>query len=412
MMVQRKKSFWLGLCFINLWLVALMGVLLRSKILFSITFVNYKNFLNAHSHLAFSGWVGLAFLTFFIYDVLPQGLSGKQIYEVVLWTVEISSLGMAVSFPFKGYAFFSILFSTLFILATYVFGWRFFKDIRRLQLFPPVRWLSVASVASLLLSSVGPFGLAYFMITKSGNSLLYRDIIYTFLHLQYNGFFALGVFALFFHALHSKGFLLPKAAKWFSLSLIASVLPSLFLSLLWHNLPVFYVFAIIGCLFVLLSLLFFIPFFRALAAAPLFTHRLAKVLWIASSLSFIIKTVLTAGTIYPPLGNAVFGARPVIIGFLHLVFLGFVSFFIVSKVLEDGLFDGNNRLVAYPFYIFGAGVVINEVLLMLQGLEVLLQTSSPLYNWLLWIAAIVLFSGASSMVATFYTNKKATVSGP
>lgn len=153
----------------------------------------------------------------------------------------------------------------------------------------------------------------------------------------------------------------------FGVCLIASVLPSLFLSLLWHNLAAFYVLAVAGCLLIFLSLLFFVPVFTAGRKAPLFRHPLAKLFWVASFVSFGIKMLLTVGTLYAPLGNAVYGARPVIIGFLHLVFLGFVSFFLLSKSIEEGWFAKGKKLVAYPFYVFGFGIVANEAVLMLQG---------------------------------------------
>jgi hypothetical protein len=409
---HQPKSFWLGLSCVNLALVALMGFLLRSKILFPLPFINYKNLLNAHSHLAFSGWVGLALMTFFIYDILPGGYAEKRTYQRILWWVEITSLGMLVSFPFQGYAGFSILFSTLFIFTTYAFGWQFFRDAKKANVQGPVRWLSVAAIAALLLSSIGPYALAYMMVTKSTNALLHRDAIYTFLHLQYNGFFTLGIFALYFHGLAKKGVELTKSMRLFSGFLIASVVPSLFLSLLWHNLAVFYALAVTGCVLILLTLVYCAGVFWPGWKDGFFRHPLARLFWAASFVSFVLKSVLTVGTIYTPLGNAVYGARPVIIGFLHLVFLGFVSFFLLSRVLEQGMFTQGGKRIVLPFYIFGGGIVANELLLMLQGLEVLFKTNNPMYNWYLWIAAIILFMGAAAIALAHYGKKKATASEP
>ena len=409
--MMKEKKFWIGLSLFNLALVAFFGLLMRSKMLFSIPFVDYRHIISAHSHLAFSGWVGLAILTMLIYDVLPAGMEKKKIYGVVLWSIEISSVGMAVSFPFGGYYVLSIIFSTLYIVTTYVFGWVFIRDMKRSGIHPVVNWLSTGGIASLILSSIGPFGLSYILITKSTNSLLYRDAIYTFLHLQYNGFFTLCIFALFFATLIKKGIQLPAAAKPFSVFLLLSVLPSLFVALLWHNLEVFYIIGAIGCLFALISVVFFIPLFRKVLALRFFQHPLARVLWIAAFGSFVIKMVLAVGTIYPPLGNAVYGARPIIIGFLHLVFLAFVSFYLLSQFIEAGFYDRGNKLIKLPFYVFGLGVLANEIFLMVQGVEILFKTNSSMYNWLLWVAAIVLFSGACLLTATFYSaqawNKKA-----
>jgi len=409
----KEKRFWIGLSLVNLVLVALFGLLMRSKMLFSIPIIDYRNILSAHSHFAFAGWVGLGLIALLVYDVLPIEQSQRKFYQIILWGIEISSVGMALSFPFFGYNFFSIFFSTLYILVTYVFGWVFFKDLKKATIHPVVKRLSIGAVTFLILSSIGPAGLSYIIITKSSNSLLYRDSIYTFLHLQYNGFFTLAVFAAFFSYWIKKGFLIPPAAKRFVFFLLASVLPSLFLALLWHNLIIFYIIAAIGCLCILLSAYFFLPVFRYSLQKTFFDSSIARTIWTVSFVSFIVKMVLTVGTVYPPLGHAVYGARPVIIGFLHLVFLAFVSCYLLSNIIQEGYFTVSQKVVAYPFYLFGLGVIANEVLLMIQGLEILLKTNNPIYSRLLWGVAIVLLAGALTLAFEFYrrqrVNKKAAV---
>jgi len=403
--MQMNKRFWIGLSLVNLAIVALLGWLMRTKMLFPLPFFDYKNILNAHSHFAFCGWVGLSLTAFLVYDVLPAEARQKKIYRRCLWGIELCSLGMLFSFPFWGYNVVSIVFSTAYIFVTYFFGWAFFRDIRKSALPSLVKWLCFGSVGSLMLSSVGPYILSFIMATKSGNSLLYRDAIYTFLHLQYNGFFTLGVFAIFFSNWLKKGFTLPASAKKFSVFLVFSVVPSLFASLLWHNLALFYVLAAIGGICIVVSIIYFIPVFRFTLGKTFFQFPLAKWLWLAAFLSFIIKMTLNIGTLYPPLGQAVYGARPVIIGFLHLVFLAFISFYILSNCIEGGYFSTTKRVIAVPFYVFGTGVFANELFLFIQGLEILFRTNSGIYNWLLWFAAILLLTGAVSLVFSFYYNQ-------
>jgi hypothetical protein len=89
------------------------------------------------------------------------------------------------------------------------------------------------------------------------------------------------------------------------------------------------------------------------------------------------------------------------------VFLGFVSFYILSNAIEAGYFNRHRKTVAWPFYLFGLGVLFNEVFLMLQGLEILLKTNSPVYYWLLWIGAILLFLGALALAFVFFTTRRA-----
>jgi hypothetical protein len=288
----------------------------------------------------------------------------------------------------------SISFSTLYIIVAFVFAPVFIKDIAHFGTDRNIKLLSISAIACLIASTIGPLGLSYILISKSGNSMLYRDSIYTFLHFQYNGFFTLSVFALFLNYISPKIKALDKKARPFATSLCLSVLPSLALSLLWHNHVWLYLVAAIGCVFILLSLLHFFRLIQEIPKTTLFKSHLAHTLWLFSVFSFGLKMLLNIGTLFPQLGNAVYGDRPVIIGFLHLVFLGFLSFYILSILVENGYFTKNHKTFSYPFILFSIGVFANEGFLMLQGLGVLFNTNSTVYTWLLWTASIALFAGA------------------
>lgn len=387
---------WVSLSLINLCITALLGMALRTKFLFPIEFINYRYFISAHSHFAFSGWVTLALMLLFVYNVLPENLRQKKIYQVALWGIEINALGMAVSFPFAGYRFFSTCFSTLFIFATYFFAFIFIKDIIRARINRTVMLLSISALVCLVLSSVGPWTLAYILATNSTDSILYRDSVYTFLHLQYNGFFTLSIFAIFLHyalpLLENKP---KKNIHQFAILLCSAVLPSLALALLWHpHAPFIKLAAIIGCVLIFLSLIWFYKIRKIIFYTPIFSFPFARTFWFFSMISFLIKMVLQTGTIIPSLGKAVFGYRPIIIGFLHLVFLGLVSFFILSRFIEGRFLRIENRFNKFALFVFAAAIILNEVVLMIQGLQLLSGSTLPIYPWLLWIIAILLFSGA------------------
>src|SRR4029079_32715 len=229
-------GFWITLSLVNLCIVALLGMTLRTKMLFPIIIIDYKNFLSAHSHCAFGRCLTLALMILFVDNLLSGDPKQKKIYQWILWGIDITSLGMLITFPFQGYALFSIIFSTAFIFITYGFSWVFIKDLQRAKKDRSIALLSTSALLSLIISSVGPFILAYMLATKTGNAFLYRDAIYTYLHFQYNGFFTLAVFALFFNQL--PVFINDNVRKrvwYFALSLCVSVVPALFLSLLWHG---------------------------------------------------------------------------------------------------------------------------------------------------------------------------------
>jgi len=396
---MNRKNFWITLSLVNLCVVALFGVTLRTKFLFPIEIIDYKNFLSAHSHFAFGGWLTLILMILYVDNLLGEDQKQKKIYQWILWGIEITSVGMLLTFPFQGYALLSIVFSTAFIFFTYGFSWVFTKDLRKTKKDRSVVLLGTCALLSLVVSSIGPFTLAYIMATSTGNAFLYRDAIYTYLHFQYNGFFTLSVFALFINQL--LRFLDGNIIKriWlFAVFLCSSVVPALFLSLLWHGYNIYFrMLALAGCLLIMISLVFFLRIAPNRKIYAYYTSSLAQTLLIFSMISFVIKLILQMGTIIPALGNAVFGYRPIIIGFLHLVFLGFVSFYVFFNLLDAGTFAGRKTSVQ-AISFFAAAVVLNETILLIEGIGLMFHVTNRFYPWLLWAASILLLAGTLSIL--------------
>ena len=411
---MKRKHLWITLALVNLCITALLGVTLRTKFLFPIPFIDYRNFLSAHSHFAFGGWVTLVLMILSIDNLLNEQQKQKKVYQWILWGIELNALGMAISFPFKGYALFSILTSTLFIFFTYWFAWVFIRDIRKTNNEKPVSFLSISAMIWLAISSVGPFTLAYIMSTHKGDAFLYRDSVYTYLHFQYNGFFTFSVFALLFKQVISR---IDESTKrkfrQFAVVLFLSIVPALFLTLLWHTTNIYVrSLAFIGCSLIFLSLLLFLRFvFNKNIYSPI-KQRLARSLLILSMISFGIKMLLQMGTIVPPLAHAVFGYRPIIIGFLHLVFLGLVTFYVLSNLLESGAFSTQKIFSRFAILFFTIAILSNEIILLIQGIGLMFSISNPLYPQLLWIAALLLLTGALLILTARLSNKKAVSMTP
>jgi hypothetical protein len=81
-------------------------------------------------------------------------------------------------------------------------------------------------------------------------------------------------------------------------------------------------------------------------------------------------------------------------GFLHLVFLGFVTLFILVYLAKKEMLDSRRKLTRVALIVFASAVIVNEGLLITQGLATMLIQGSVLFQWLLWAAAIGLFTGA------------------
>lgn len=411
---MNHKQFWIRLSLVNLSVVALLGATLRSKMLFPLPFIEQKNLINAHSHFAFGAWITLSLFTLFVYNLLPAEVQGRRVYQRLLWGLQGASTGMLLSFPMQGYGPVSIVFSTSLILVTYVFSWVFLKDLFKAPVAPPVRLLALCALLSLVVSSAGPFTLAYILASKSANAILYRDSIYTYLHFQYNGFFTLSVLALMFqHLLQRLKTTSLTSMHRFAILLSASVAPSLFLSLLWQpNNGLFKVLALVGCVLILGSLIYFFRTVRFSTGAQLYTHPFATVFWHFAMLSFVVKTLLQMGTIIPDLGNTIFGYRPIIIGFLHLVFLGFVTFYLLSRHLDEGIFNRQSPFAKGALSLFAFGIIAQEVVLMVQGIGLLNGSAPHIYHWLLWGISLLLFLGAVLVATAGLTNKTALAAQP
>jgi len=392
---MKNCKIWVNLSILSLVTVGLLGVLLRSKIVFSMPFINYNHLVEAHFRFTFSGWVTLALLFLMRRELLQASENSKR-YNFLFAGIAVGSWVLLIAFVWKGYTTLSIIVSLLFILLTYIFSYFFVKDILKARLCAGVRWLAVSSMICLILSSFGAFVIDYIYFSNSFQAILYRDSLFTYLHFQYNGFFSLSIMALLFNALGSN---MSHAAKEsmnsFIIVLILSLIPSLFLSYLWRD-PntLFRIIAIAGSILTLAACLLFVRTSYLLRSLYRPEKPVIRSLILLSMASFVLKLFLQCFTIFPVIGNAIFGNRPVIMGFLHLVFLGFVSLFIIAFFAKRRFLDPDNMVTKVGLTVFATGVLLNEILLISQGLITMFGPASILFPWMLWGVAIWLFTGA------------------
>ena len=370
---MKNVKRWVNVSILGLCTIGLLGLLLRSKIVFPIPFINYNHLVEAHARFTFSGWVTLALFFLMVKELLPESES-RQKYDKLLGAIAVTSWMLLIVFIWKGYNTLSITVSLLFSLLTYIFSYTFIKDILKARLSPSVRWLAVSSMICLVISSFGLFMIDYIYFSHSFQAFLYRDSLFTYLHFQYNGFFSLSIMALLFNKIMS---IIPDLAKRsmnnFIAVLVISVIPSLFLSYLWQD-PntMFRIIAIAGSIFVLAACLLFVRTSLSLKSAFNAEKPAIRFLIAISMASFALKLFLQCFTIFPLIGNAIFGNRPIIMGFLHLVFLGFVSLFILAFYTKRGLLDYSKTITKVGLMVFASGVLLNEIFLISQGLMTML----------------------------------------
>lgn len=388
---------WIKISLVNFLVVALAGVLLRYKINFPLPLVNYKFLLHAHSHFAFAGWVTqilMALIVQYLYE--HNNNINLSPYKKIFWGNFVTAYGMLFTFPFQGYALFSIIFSTLSVLVSYFFIALVWKDLKHIADAGYSKAWIKASLLLYAISSLGPFSLAYLMANQISGQDLYFGAVYFFLHFQYNGWFLFACFGLFFHYLQKAGFLNTALySKRIFRILFITCFPAYLLSTMWMDLPLtIRIIATAAAIFQLLSLLYIFKLFahtKKLLSNNL--NILSKNLWMMVLIAFVIKLLLQCLSTIPSLSQYAFGFRPVVIGYLHLSFLGIITFFILGCINQYITLSGKG------VYTFVAGVLITEITLMLQGFEAIGFSVLPYANYILFAAAIAMTVGLIVIVA-------------
>jgi len=387
---------WLTISFFNLVLVAMLGLLMRYKIAYSLPFIDQKHVLHSHSHFAFSGWITQTLMVLLIhYLALKNGESVFKKYRWLLYANLFTAYGMLVSFILQGYAFFSISFSTLSIFVSYVFAVYYWKDLARLNEKKVSHlWFKAALVFNVV-SSAGAFGLAYMMANRIVEQNWYLAAVYFFLHFQYNGWFLFAGMGLLVAKLEHSNASVKKLRMAFLFFCFACV-PAYLLSALWLPFPQLVYIIVVAAVIAQLAGWWLMA--KELIRCRIFISynfsNYGKILLLLAAIAFSIKLLLQTGSVHPALSQLSYGFRPIIIGYLHLVLLAVTSIFIIGYIVSFELVPVTKVLIRGVF-IFVAGIVINELLLMVQGVGGLSYTSIPYIDLMLLIAAFILLTGIS-----------------
>ncbi|WP_188362990.1 hypothetical protein [Flavobacterium orientale] len=395
---------WIKITLFSLFLVALMGLLMRYKIAFELPFLAQKNLQHAHSHFAFSGWVTQLLMVLMV-RYLSQYTSETKIkkYNHLFWVNIIVAYSMLISFVIQGYGFVSILFSTLSIFVFVWFALWFYQDAKEIPSHSLSKKWFLLSLFFGVLSSLGTFALAYMMATKNVPQDWYLSSIYFYLHFQYNGWFWFACTGLFVSLLQPT--LKLTRDNTFAYRLFAwSCLPAYLLSVLWMQLPVW-----VYGLAVLAALVQVYAWWKLAWASlavfktnPTITPFL-KIVFQGIAFCVTLKLLLQLGSVFPVVSQLAFGFRPIVIAYMHLVLLAIISGFLLAYLYTNHLIYRSVKTQFFLF-IFSIGIFLNELLLALQGIFSFAYVLIPYANELLFIVAIILVTGILGIV--YFNHKK------
>ncbi len=351
----------------NFFLIAVLGLAFRLFPVFSFQGFHYQNWLQVHSHAAFLGWVytGLSVLLWHAFTADDPRLNKK--FAIITAFLQIPVFGMYFSFPTEGYGPWSIIFLSihliLFIyLMAFVFRHSSVRKNTSFVLFKIAFWFMV-------LSAAGPVALGPISVMGLKNTHWYQAAIYFYLHFQYNGWFTIALFALLLHSVEKTGVVLRRSETlrlaWI---FILGTLLTYSLSLMGFDPePVNYIPGGLGVILETVGIGFILhKYFRF--KYPLESHDTTLNMLGGLILFFLaLKLLAQFFTAFPAIVDFAYTRRDLVVAYLHLSLLGFIS-------LGIFWFYGRNQWINFQkpaglagLILFLTGFIVSELLLGLRG---------------------------------------------
>ena len=404
---MKNIAFWLKFSVFNFFLVAVLGVLMRYKIAYSLPIVDQKHVQEAHSHFAFYGWITLIIYVLII-RYLHSIISEQQLkkYHTLLIINAVSAYAMIPSFIYNGYYWLSIAASAAALLTSFVFFFFLIRDLKGKQNIAKPWFLGGLFFA--VISSVGVFGLSYMMSSGNMTQNLYLSSTYYYLHFQYNGFFIFSCIGLLLHSLKEIGSVVTeKENKMIFWLMFVGCLIGFGLSVLWMKMPLW--------IFILIVLA---TIAQTLGAAKLYLvlkRNWAKLVLNFSALqrfvlmyvgfAFFAKIMLQLGSTIPVLSQFAFGFRNVVIAYLHLILLMCVSVFLINQILATNVFK-MTKPVILGLKLLLLGIFLNEAFLGLMGVFSITYIAIPFAAQILLVVSLLMMF---SLLLIFFNLKKKTL---
>ncbi|MFZ4799647.1 MAG: hypothetical protein ACOYMA_19295, partial [Bacteroidia bacterium] len=117
-----------------------------------------------------------------------------------------------------------------------------------------------------------------------------------------------------------------------------------------------------------------------------------------------VKFTLQLGSTIPFVSTLAFGFRPIVIAYLHLVLLAFISIMLLLYLFSTQLLS-HSKLGIIALVCFAIGVFLNEFVLAIQGVASFSYTVIPFANTILFIIALSLLLSAFFLFIINFKNK-------
>lgn len=344
---------------------SIFGLAMRYFHIGEIPYFEYKHLLHAHSHLALLGW-GYLLLSGALVFTFVKDNTRLKIYRNLLILAVIANIGMMLSFPVQGYGLYSIVFSTFHLLVSYGFAYYFLQDLSKIENKASVKLIRY-SIYWMVLSTIGLWAIAPIAATLGRLHPLYFMSVQWFLHFQLNGWFVYALLGLLTNFAIQKGFIVRISKITFTI-LHLSLFLTYALAVSWSTpIEFLYYFNFLGVL------LQGIAYFMILKSSRFLSSDFLKIPhhWIDGMiylgiLSLAAKAIIQITLIIPEVATMAFTIRMYVIGFIHLVMLGAISFGIGGLIVKNGWLP-DNQISKWAWITLSLGFISSEILLLGQG---------------------------------------------
>jgi hypothetical protein len=416
-MTDNMIKKWFGLALSFFLLIAVEGLIIRWLPFQNIIDKkNYYNILQSHSHTSFLGWVLIALLLFIIFDFrleLFRKKSGTNLFLTIFCFIVIIS---GISFVLSGYSVISIVSLVLFLLVSY---YGFYKVLQKIDKLENRRSRQIytifvrTAIIFYFISSISTWVLPVLIITEINKSPFYFYNIYFYLHFLINGFITFAILSIFLKNSTYSGTTKEKNLNYrIFILLITGTILTYSGSLLWNKVHlIFNILNFTGALLIIIPIIYFTGFVSEYLRKAMLAEKL---LFIIAWISLILKVLMQLSQSLPFLAEASYILKgQLIVGYMHLVTLGFISSFIISYAFRIGLFKNSvSNTITISLYIIS--LVLTELTLFTHGILMIfgIYILSPFFNLLMLVFTVPLAFSIFSLSINFFIDYRQIKRGP
>ena len=355
---------WFIIAFSIFLAAGLIGLTMRYVFVGTVPLLNYKHLLHAHSHIALMGWAFMLVAGGVIYFFQRELNLGKVIRNTLFFNT-IAVIGMTITFILQGYAFESIAFSTLHLIIGFYFGINVLRKLKPSENKTAQRFLKW-SVIWYMFSSLGLLAIGPISAKLGPLHPMYTASIQFFIHFQFNGWFIFGALAILFKFLENHGqFVQFSPVIW---SFLITSVPLTYILSITPSAPLDVLFMLIATGVLFQGIAYAVILFQAIKSLRHIAFRslLVRSLLILGIGSLIAKVLMQMTFVYPSFAIVSYSINNFVIGFIHLIMLGSITFTISSLLIQERVFPFN-KTGRFGWVVLALGFVVTEVILFGQG---------------------------------------------